>query len=92
MELLYSASNGKLTVYVSEGLMTDDPIEEGFFGCAGVAHIDRMEDVFMHIGRHGHRHHVNIAPGLHADALREALERYLGFGVAVPQREPSHAV
>jgi hypothetical protein len=35
----------------------------------------------------GYRHHVSITPGKYVAPLKEALEKYLGFDVAVPQAE-----
>lgn len=34
--------DGKIVVYASEAQFTEDPIEEGFFGCGGVAEIPDM--------------------------------------------------
>jgi L-fucose isomerase-like protein len=77
--------NGKLKYYLGEGKFTDDPIPARYFGCAGVAHIDRLQDVLYYLGRTGHRHHVSIAPGKVMEPVREALVNYLGCEVAVPQ-------
>jgi L-fucose isomerase-like protein len=70
---------GKLHVYLGEGRFTDDPIPEEFFGCAGVARIDRLQDKLETIGHGGYRHHVGVTFGRVALALREAFERYLGY-------------
>lgn len=77
--------SGKLKFYFGEGKITDDPIDQDFFGVAGVAAIENLQDVFLHVGRVGHRHHVNITPGYHTAALEEALHRYLDFDVSIPQ-------
>ncbi len=76
---------GRLKFYLGQGRFTRDPIPEDFFGCAGVAEIQGLQDVLIHIGEEGHRHHVAVTPGLVLEPLREALERYLGFQVVVPQ-------
>lgn len=76
---------GKVKFYLGEGRITDDPIPEDFFGCAGVAEINGLQDVLLHIGREGHRHHVAITPGHALGPLREALTGYLDLEVAVPQ-------
>jgi hypothetical protein len=34
----------------------------------------------------GYRHHVSLTPGKVMEPMREALERYLGFEVAFPQK------
>jgi L-fucose isomerase-like protein len=76
---------GKIRMYLGQGRITEDPIPFDFFGCAGVAEIPRLQDVLLHIGRYGHRHHVSIAPGWVQEPVREALAHYLGFEVALPQ-------
>jgi L-fucose isomerase-like protein len=76
---------GKIRMYLGHGRITEDPIPFDFFGCAGVAEISRLQDVLLHIGQYGHRHHVSIAPGWVREPVREALAHYLGFEVALPQ-------
>ncbi len=78
---------GQVKMYLGEGQITADPVPDNFFGVAGVAEIPRLQDVLLHIGKHGHRHHVSITPGQVHEALVEALGRYLGFDVAIPQSE-----
>ncbi len=77
--------NGAVNVYLGQGRITDDPVPDNFFGCAGVAEVDNLEDVLLHIGRTGHRHHVNLTPGWLQAPVKEALEHYLGFKVEIPQ-------
>ncbi|MFH1026161.1 MAG: hypothetical protein V1764_05725 [Nitrospirota bacterium] len=81
-----TTGSGRLKFYIGEGEFTDDPIAEDFFGCAGVVNIPKLQDVLLHVGREGHRHHVSATPGHIADPLKEALEYYLGFSVSIPQR------
>ncbi|MBI2843180.1 MAG: hypothetical protein HYX78_07245 [Armatimonadetes bacterium] len=76
---------GRLRFYIGEGEFTRDPIPEEFFGCAGVASIPKLQDVLLHVGRNGHRHHVSVTPKHVAAPLREALENYLGHDVSFPQ-------
>ncbi len=76
---------GQLKFYVGDGEFTDDPIPDDFFGCAGVAQIDRLQDVLLYVATNGHRHHVSVTPGIVTDAMVEALGYYLDFDVAVPQ-------
>jgi hypothetical protein len=76
---------GRLKFYLGEGKFTRDKIAKDFFGCAGVAQIDQLQDVLLHVGKNGYRHHVSVATGLHQEPVREALEHYLGFDVSVPQ-------
>lgn len=76
---------GTLRLYLGEGRITPDPIPAEFFGCAGVAQISHLQDVLLHIGRYGFRHHVSITPGFVQAPVKEALENYLGFEVSLPQ-------
>ncbi|MDD4081260.1 MAG: hypothetical protein PHP02_07605 [Eubacteriales bacterium] len=70
---------GKLTVYVSEGEMTDDPIEDGYFGCAGVAAIDNLQDKLIRLARGGFKHHTSVGKGHMRGVLHEAFTTYLGY-------------
>ena len=79
---------GRIRMYLGQGRFTEDAIPPAFFGCAGVAAIDGLQDVLSFLGRQGHRHHVAITPGLVQEAIIEAAGRYLGFDVAVPQHTP----
>lgn len=79
--------SGRLRCYVGEGEFTRDSIPPEFFGCAGVAKIENLQDVLLHIGRQGHRHHVSLTPGEYAPALREALGYYLGYEVSDPRSQ-----
>ena len=78
---------GQLKFYLGRGTFTEDEIPPEFFGCAGVAEIDGLQDVLLHVGYNGYRHHVSVTPGLVEAPVREALEHYLGFEVCVPQGE-----
>ncbi|WP_346857939.1 hypothetical protein [uncultured Draconibacterium sp.] len=73
--------DGKLFFYFGEGEFTGEPIQEGFFGCGGVAKIDNLQEKLNKIGYTGYRHHVSVAPGNVAAALREAFTRYLGYEI-----------
>jgi len=70
---------GKMFVYLGEGEMTADPIAQEFFGCAGVAHIPRLQNKLSVIGRSGYRHHVSMTFGRYEPALKEAFGTYLGY-------------
>ena len=76
---------GRIKTYLGEGEFTPDPIPTNFFGVAGVAQIRNLQDVLLHVGVHGHRHHVSITPGQVQAPLVEALGHYLGFDVELPQ-------
>ncbi len=79
-------AEGKLRFYLGEGAFIDDTIPADFFGCGGVAEIPGLQDVLLHVGNNGYRHHVSVTPGRVLEPMREALERYLGFDVSVPQK------
>jgi L-fucose isomerase-like protein len=74
---------GELEFYLGEGRFTHDPIPEDFFGCAGVAEVEGLQDVLQHIGHLGHRHHVSVTPGRVLEPVLEAFETYLDYGVTV---------
>lgn len=80
------SDSGRVKVYLGEGRFTEDPIPANFFGAAGVAEIDRLQDVLLHVGMNGYRHHVGVTLGKYIAPIQEALEKYLGFDVSVPQR------
>jgi len=73
-----TTNDGVIEYYLGEGDFTSDPIPKDFFGAAGVAHIEGLQDVLLHTGRAGHHHHVSIAPGRVMGPVSEALTRYLG--------------
>ena len=77
---------GESRVYLGEGRFTNDPIPPDFFGVAGVAEMAKLQDVLLYIGENGFRHHVAITPGKIVAPVAEALDKYLGFKVALPQR------
>jgi len=74
-------TDGNLIFYMGEGEITTDPIQEGFFGCGGVAKIDKLQDKLYKIGYNGFRHHVSITKGNVSAATREAFTRYLGYEI-----------
>jgi len=76
---------GKPRFYLGHGEFTKDAIPKDFFGCAGVAHIEKLQDVLLYIGKYGHRHHLSATPGRFAAPVAEALEYYLDMNAALPQ-------
>ncbi len=73
--------DGVLVFYLGQGRITGEPIEKEFFGCAGVAEIEDLQDKLHTIGRAGFRHHVSVTPGCVAEAVTEAFESYLGYEI-----------
>jgi L-fucose isomerase-like protein len=80
---------GKVKIYLGQGRFTSDAVPDNFFGVAGVAEIRNLQDVLLHIGVNGHRHHVSVTPGWVQEPLVEALGHYLNFEVALPQEKRS---
>jgi L-fucose isomerase-like protein len=73
--------DGEMKFYLGQGQFTEDPIPKEFFGCAGVARIDGLQDALQIIGYEGFRHHVSVTPGHVLDPVREAFEKYLDYQV-----------
>ena len=71
--------DGKIVLYASEAKFTDDPIEDGYFGCAGVAEIDGLQDKLITLARGGFKHHTAITEGHVKDILKEAFTTYLHY-------------
>lgn len=71
--------DGKIIVYASEAEFTGDPIEESYFGCAGVCHIPHMEDKLIRLARGGFKHHTSVGVGHMKDILKEAFTTYLHY-------------
>jgi hypothetical protein len=65
----------------SEAEFTSDPIEKAYFGCAGVAKIDNIEDKLMVLAKGGFRHHTTVGMGHMKYVLVEAFKTYLGYEV-----------
>lgn len=73
--------NGKLCGFVTEGTLTDDAIEEAFFGSGIVLERKNIEQMLAYMGTNGFRHHVCVTKGNVAEIAKEALEKYLGYNV-----------
>jgi len=70
---------GVIRAYVGEGELTDDPVET--FGGYGVARIPNFQGLLHHICDNGFEHHVAINLSHAADAVNEALSKYMGWDV-----------
>lgn len=73
--------NGKFILYLGEGEFTEDEIEEGFFGCGGVAKIESLQKKLIAIGKNGYRHHVSVTEGSLERVVLEAFKTYLGYEI-----------
>lgn len=73
--------DGRLLIYTSEGRFTDDPIEDAFFGCGGVAEIPALQDKLLRLARGGFKHHTAVGYGHLKAVLEEAFRTYLHYDV-----------
>ena len=71
--------DGKIVIYASEGRITEDEIEPEFFGCAGVAEIEDLQNKLIRLARGGFKHHTAICEGHYKAILEEAFTTYLGY-------------
>ncbi len=72
---------GKLVFYLGEGEFTADEIEDGYFGCAGVARIEDLQNKLLSIGKKGFRHHVGVTSDHVVKAVKEAFQTYLKYDI-----------
>lgn len=70
---------GSVSAYLGEGELTNDPLKT--FGGYGVVHISNFQKLLRHICESGYEHHVAINLSQSADAVYEALTKYLGWDV-----------
>lgn len=71
--------DGKIIVYASNARFTEDVIEEGYFGCGGVAEIPDLQNKLIRLARGGFKHHTSVGTGHMQDILKEAFTTYLGY-------------
>jgi len=71
--------NGKIKAYLGEGHLTDDPLKT--FGGYGVVDVPNLQGLLSYICSHGFEHHVSVNLTEVADAVYEALTKYLGWDV-----------
>ena len=77
--------NGKLCALVAEGRLEDGDIESAFFGCKTVFTPSRgtANELLCRMADNGFRHHLAVAKGHCARAVKEALAGYLGYEVEI---------
>lgn len=73
--------DGKFKVYVSEARFTGEPIEDGFFGCGGVAEIPDLQNKLIRLAKGGFKHHTTVGVGHMKSVLEEAFKTYLNYEV-----------
>lgn len=69
--------NGRIVAYVGEGELTNDPLST--FGGYGVVKVPRLQKLLHYICENGFEHHVAMNLSQSADAVNEALNKYLGW-------------
>ena len=79
--------NGVIKAYVGEGEFTDDPF--AMDGGIAVTKVARLRPLLGFIGRNGFEHHVAMVRGRHADAVDEAITRYMNWPIYRHEAEPS---
>lgn len=73
--------NGRLKFYLGEGQVTDDQVEQGYFGVAGVIQIPDLQRILLGVCKGGYRHHVSMTLDRVQGALEEAFSTYLGYDI-----------
>jgi len=70
---------GVIRAYLGEGRLTADPLDT--FGGFGVVEIGNFQGLLNHICANGYEHHVAVNRAQVADALDEALTKYMGWDI-----------
>ena len=70
---------GVIRAYLGEGKLTGDPLDT--FGGFGVVKIPDFQGLLRYICENGYEHHVAVNRSQVADALNEALTKYMGWEV-----------
>ncbi len=73
--------DGLLHAFATQGSITGDTIEEGFFGTGGVFETNDLQKKLYLIAKNGYRHHVSLSGGHHKEAVLEAFQTYLGYKI-----------
>lgn len=71
--------DGKIIVYASNAKFTGEPIEDGYFGCGGVAEIPDLQNKLICLARNGFKHHTSVGVGHLKSILKEAFTTYLHY-------------
>lgn len=72
-------TEGTIAGIIAEGEFTDDNIKT--FGGYGVAHIPNLRQLLSIITQYGFEHHVAVNKSLVMKAVKEALEKYIGWEI-----------
>lgn len=71
--------NGKVRYFVENARVTEESVEEGFFGSYGVIQLPGLQRKLRHMSEEGFRHHAIIVRGDQTARIREALNKYLDY-------------
>jgi L-fucose isomerase-like protein len=80
---------GAIKAYVGEGEFTDDPFPMD--GGIAVSKVARLRPLLGFIARNGFEHHVAMVRGHHAEAVHEAIARYLQWPIYHHEHDQAHA-
>ncbi|HOJ87593.1 MAG TPA: L-fucose/L-arabinose isomerase family protein [Pseudothermotoga sp.] len=72
-------TQGTIVGVIAEGEFTDD--DPKTFGGYGVAHIPDLRQLLRIITQYGFEHHVAVNKNLVKEAVKEALEKYMGWEI-----------
>ena len=78
--------DGKLKIYASEARFTGELIEEGYFGCGGVAQIPDLQNKLLRLAKGGFKHHTTVGVGHMKNVLEEAFSTYLHYDIVDIER------
>ena len=73
--------NGRIYAFAGTGSMTDEPIDEDFFGTASVFYKENLKEMLKYMSRNGYKHHTVVAKGDVADIVDEVFRIYLGYEI-----------
>ena len=80
---------GEIAAYVGEGQFTNDVMLS--FGGYGVFQVERLQELLAYICEQGFEHHVAATRDTVAEAVHEALGKYLGWRVHLHSVDPRRA-
>lgn len=79
----FKTENGELWSFATDGKITEDPIENAFFGCGAVFEKSAggADKLLNYMSLNGYRHHVAIAKGKWTESVKQAFENYLNYNI-----------
>lgn len=79
----FKTEGGELCAFAAEGKLTDDPIQQEFFGSGAVFYKENVNELLNFMASNGYRHHVAVTKGHWAESVREAFDKYLGYRIDI---------